>query len=189
MIALPGSYTKNQAVVDLDTARTASTGGTRSTALCTAQPPCPPHRRRRLLGVPRRGRRRPCNDPTQPCSTSAVQNRQYASTVIKQIQQLHPGPVVHIPGIHPGPRRRPEVHQQHEPVGLHLAESGRALDDVTVRYCYSRLQQIIQAIATTPNITSPTRRGWRGVWPPLLACSVRTHRLGVLGEALWKRAI
>jgi len=158
MIAYPGSYTKNPAVVNLQTqygdtcfdwGRQYDHAKHGQNFLATAST-TPPHWVYPVAVVGG-----PCNDPTQPCYTVHVQNGRYTmpSTIINQINKLKPGmwyifqAYVLVTGKNPK--------YANDKMRWDCTSSNPALHwtNVTVRYCYSDYQQIIQAIANNPNIT------------------------------------
>ena len=158
MIAYPGSYTKNPAVVKLQTqyGQTCFDWGRQydhavhgQNVLSTAST-TPPYWVYPVAVVGG-----PCNDPTQPCYTVHVQNGRYTmpSTIIKQIQRLKPGmwyifqAYVLVTGTNPK--------YSNDKMRWDCTSSNPALHwtNVTVRYCYSDYQQILQAISADKNIT------------------------------------
>ena len=157
MIAYPGSYTKNPAVVNLQTQygqtcfdwgrqyNQARHGITQKIAAST-----PPYWQYTTAVVGG-----PCNDPTQPCYTVHVQNGRYTlpSQMIARIQALKPGQwftlqaYLLVTGKNPkytGDKMRWDCTSPNP--ALHWTNT-------TVRYCWSDYQQIIQAIAAMPGIT------------------------------------
>jgi hypothetical protein len=158
MIAYPGSYTKNPAVVNLQTqygqkcfdwGRQYDHAKHGQNVLSTASK-TPPYWVYPVAVVGG-----PCNVPTQPCYTVHVQNGRYTmpSTIINEINKLKPGmwyifqAYVLVTGKNPN--------YAHDKMRWDCTSSDPALHwtNVTVRYCYSDYQQIIQAIANNPNIT------------------------------------
>ena len=158
MIAYPGSYTKNPAVVNLQTnygdtcfdwGRQYDHAKHGQNVLATAST-TPPHWVYPVAVVGG-----PCNDPTQPCYTVHVQNGRYTmpSTIINQIKRLKPGmwyilqAYILVTGTNP---KYPHNNNRWD-----CTSSNPALHwtNVTVRYCWSDYQQILQAIAADPNIT------------------------------------
>ena len=97
----------------------------------------------------------PCNDPTQPCYNVHIQNGRYTmpSTVIDEINKLQPGQwyifqaYILVTGTNPKYSSNMNRWDCTSPnPALHWT-------NITVRYCYSDWQKIIQAIAADPNIT------------------------------------
>ena len=157
MIAYPGSYTKNPAVVNLqsqysstcfDWGRQYDQAKHGLTKLADAS--TPPYWQYTLAVVGG-----PCNDPTQPCYTVHVQNGRYTlpSTMIKHIEALQPGQWFSLQAYLLVTGKNPKY--AHNKMRWDCTSSNPALHwtNTTVRYCYSDYQQIIQAIAADPNIT------------------------------------
>jgi len=157
MIAYPGSYTKNPAVVNLQTqySSTCFDWGRQYdqakhglTKLADAS--TPPYWQYTLAVVGGQ-----CNDPTQPCYTVHVQNGRYTlpSTMIKHIEALQPGQWFSLQAYLLVTGKNPKY--AHNKMRWDCTSSNPALHwtNTTVRYCYSDYQQIIQAIAADPNIT------------------------------------
>jgi hypothetical protein len=158
MIAYPGSYTKNPAVVNLQTnyGDTCFDWGRQydhavhgQNFLATAST-TPPHWVYPVAVVGG-----PCNDPTQPCYNVHVQNGRYTmpSTIINQIHRLKLGmwyifqAYILVTGTNPN---YTSDRMRWDCASPNPAEHWT---NVTVRYCYSDYQQIIQAIANMPGIT------------------------------------
>ena len=158
MIAYPGSYTKNPAVVNLQTqyGQTCFDWGRQynhavhgQNVLSTAST-TPPYWAYPVAVVGG-----PCNDPTQPCYTVHIQNGRYTmpSTIINQIQRLKPGmwyifqAYVLVTGTNPNYAQNKMRWDCTSP------DPAEHWTNSTVRYCYSDYQQIIQAIAADKNIT------------------------------------
>jgi hypothetical protein len=157
MIAYPGSYTKNPAVVSLQTNygstcfdwgrqyNQAKHGLTLQSAATT-----PPYWQYTTAVVGG-----PCNDPTQPCYTVHVQNGRYTlpSAMITRIEALKPGQWFTLQAYLLVTGKNPKY--AHDKMRWDCTSSNPALHwtNVTVRYCYSDYQQIIRAIAADPNIT------------------------------------
>ena len=158
MIAYPGSYTKNPAVVNLQTnygdtcfdfGRQYDHAQHGQNFLATAST-TPPHWVYPVAVVGG-----PCNDPTQPCYNVHVQNGRYTmpSTIINQIHRLKPGmwyvfqAYVLVTGTNPN---YTSDRMRWDCTSSNPAEHWT---NVTVRYCYTDYQQIIQAIASMPGIT------------------------------------
>jgi len=158
MIAYPGSYSKNPAVVNLQTqyGQTCfdwgrqynhAVHGTNDLATASTTPPYWVYPVAVVGG--------PCNDPTQPCYTVHVQNGRYTmpSTIINQINRLKPGQwyilqaYVLVTGTNP---RYPNNNNRWDCTSPDPAEHWT---NVTVRYCWSDFQQILQALAAKPGIT------------------------------------
>ena len=158
MIAYPGSYTKNPAVVNLHTqygdtcfdwGRQYNHAAHGQNDMATAST-TPPHWVYPVAVVGG-----PCNVVTEPCYTVHVQNGRYTmpSTIINQINRLQPGQwyifqaYVLVTGKNPNyTNDRMRWDCTNPDPALHWT-------NVTVRYCYSDFQQIIQAIADKPGIT------------------------------------
>jgi len=157
MIAYPGSYTKNPAVVKLQTTYAstcfdwgrqydqAKHGVTMKSAATT-----PPYWQYTIAVVGG-----PCNDPTQPCYTVHIQNGRYTlpSTIIARIEALKPGQWYTLQAYLLVTGKNPKY--AHNKMRWDCTSSNPALHwtNTTVRYCYSDYQQIISAIAADPNIT------------------------------------
>jgi hypothetical protein len=158
MIAYPGSYTKNQAVVNLQTnygdscfdwGRQYDHAVKGVNNLATAST-TPPH-----WAFPVAVVGGPCNDPTQPCYNVHIQNGRYTlpSTVISEINKMQPGQwfifqaYILVTGTNPKYTSNMNRWDCTSPnPALHWT-------NITVRYCWSDYQKIIQAIAADPNIT------------------------------------
>src|SRR5215475_5571803 len=158
MIAYPGSYTKNPAVVNLqaqygqncfDWGRQYDHAQKGMNDLAT-ESTTPPYWVYPVAVVGG-----PCNVPTDPCYTVHVQNGRYTmpSTIINQIHQLKPGmwyifqAYILVTGTNPDYTNDRMRWDCTDP------NPAEHWTNVTVRYCYSDYQQIIQAIAADPNIT------------------------------------
>jgi hypothetical protein len=157
MIAYPGSYTKNPAVVNLqatygstcfDWGRQYNQAKHGLTKLADAS--TPPYWQYTLSAVGG-----PCNIPSQPCYTVHVQNGRYTlpSTMIARIEALKPGQWFTLQAYLLVTGKNPKY--AHNNMRWDCTSSDPALHwtNTTVRYCYSDYQQIIQAIAADPNVT------------------------------------
>jgi hypothetical protein len=157
MIAYPGSYTKNPAVVKLQT----NYGSTcfdwgrqydqaKHGITKVADASTPPYWQYTIAVVGG-----PCNDPTQPCYTVHVKNGRYTlpSTIISRIEALKPGQWYTLQAYLLVTGKNPKY--AHDRMRWDCTSSNPALHwtNTTVRYCYSDYQQIIQAIAADPAIT------------------------------------
>ena len=158
MIAYPGSYTKNPAVVNLQTnygdkcfdwGRQYDHGLHGQNFLSTAST-TPPHWVYPVAVVGG-----PCADPTQPCYTVHVQNGRYTqpSTIINQIQRLKPGMWYVLQAYILVTGTNPKYTSNMNRWDCTSPNPAEHWTNVTVRYCYSDYQKIIQAIAADPNIT------------------------------------
>ena len=158
MIAYPGSYTKNPAVVNLQTqyGQTCFDWGRQydhsrhgQNVLSTAST-TPPYWVYPVAVVGG-----PCNDPTQPCYTVHVQNGRYTmpSTIINQINRLQPGQWYIFQAYVLVTGKNPKYTSDKMRWDCTSPNSALHWTNVTVRYCYSDYQQIIQAIAAKTNIT------------------------------------
>jgi hypothetical protein len=158
MIAYPGSYTKNPAVVNLQTqyGQTCfdwgrqydhAMHGTNDLATVSTTPPYWVYPVAVVGG--------PCNDPTQPCYTVHVQNGRYTmpSTIIKQINRLQPGQWYIFQAYILVTGTNPKYASDNMRWDCTSPDPAEHWTNTTVRYCYSDYQQIIQAIAANPNIT------------------------------------
>jgi len=158
MIAYPGSYTKNQAVVNLQTnyGQTCFDWGRQydhalhglnvlSTASTT-----PPYWVYPVAVVGG-----PCNDPTQPCYTVHIVNGRYTmpSTIINEIKKLQPGEWYILQAYLLVTGTNPKYTSNMNRWDCTSPNPAEHWSNVTVRYCYSDYQQIIQAIAAMPGIT------------------------------------
>jgi hypothetical protein len=152
MIAYPGSYTKNPAVVNLQTqyGQTCfdwgrqynhAKHGTNDLATASTTPPYWVYPVAVVGG--------PCNVSTAPCYTVHVQNGRYTmpSTIIRYIQSLKPGQWLIFQAYLLVTGKNPKYTS--DKMRWDCTSSNPALHwtNVTVRYCYSDYQQIIQAIA------------------------------------------
>ena len=157
MIAYPGSYTKNPAVVNLqaqygstcfDWGRQYDQAKHGLTKLADAS--TPPYWAYSIAVVGG-----PCNDPTQPCYTVHVQNGRYTlpSTMISRIEALKPGQWFTLQAYLLVTGKNPKY--TNDKMRWDCTSSNPALHwtNTTVRYCYSDYQQIMQAIAADPSIT------------------------------------
>jgi hypothetical protein len=158
MIAYPGSYTKNPAVVNLqknygdtcfDWGRQYDHAVHGQNVLATAST-TPPHWVYPVAVVGG-----PCNDPTQPCYNVHVQNGRYTmpSTIINQIHRLKPGMWYIFQAYVLVTGKNPAYTSDRMRWDCTDPNPAEHWTNVTVRYCYSDFQQIIQAIANMPNIT------------------------------------
>jgi len=158
MIAYPGSYTKNPAVVNLQTqygdtcfdwGRQYDHAKHGMNDLATAST-TPPHWVYPVAVVGG-----PCNDPTQPCYTVHVQNGRYTmpTTIINQINRLKPGQWYIFQAYILVTGKNPKYTS--DKMRWDCTSSNPALHwtNVTVRYCYSDYQQILQAISAKTGIT------------------------------------
>ncbi len=147
MIAYPGSYTKAPAVVKLQTdyGQTCFDWGRQATASTT-----PPYWVYPVAVVGG-----PCNDPTQPCYNVHVQNGRYTmpSTVINQIKRLQPGQWYILQAYILVTGTNPNYTSDRMRWDCTSPNPAEHWTNVTVRYCWSDYQQIIQAIAGMPGIT------------------------------------
>ena len=157
MIAYPGSYTKNPAVVALQT----NYGDTcfdwgrqydqaRHGLTTIAAATTPPHWQYAIAVVGG-----PCNDPTQPCYTVHVQNGRYTmpSTMIARIQALKPGQWFTLQAYLLVTGKNPKYASDRMRWDCTSPNPAEHWTNVTVRYCWSDYQQIIQAVANMPGIT------------------------------------
>jgi hypothetical protein len=158
MIAYPGSYTKNQAVVNLQTnyGDTCFDWGRQYdhalhgvNNLATAST-TPPHWVYPVAVVGG-----PCNDPTQPCYTVHVVNGRYTmpSTIINQIKKLQPGQWYILQAYLLVTGTNPKYTSNMNRWDCTSPNPAEHWSNVTVRYCWTDYQQIIQAIAAMPGIT------------------------------------
>ena len=158
MIAYPGSYTKNAAVVALQTnyGQTCfdwgrqydhAVHGTNDLATASTTPPYWVYPVAVVGG--------PCNDPTQPCYNVQVQNGRYTmpSTVINQIKRLQPGQWYILQAYILVTGTNPNYTSDRMRWDCTSPNPAEHWTNVTVRYCWSDYQQIIQAIAGMPGIT------------------------------------
>ena len=157
MIAYPGSYTKNPAVVNLQTQYSSTCfdwgrqyDQAKHGVTMKSQATTPPYWQYTIAVVGG-----PCNDPTQPCYTVHIQNGRYTlpSTIISRIEALKPGQWYTLQAYLLVTGKNPKY--AHNKMRWDCTSSNPALHwtNTTVRYCYSDYQQIIQAIAADPNIT------------------------------------
>jgi hypothetical protein len=157
MIAYPGSYTKNPAVVKLQTQYgstcfdwgrqydQAKHGITPESAATTS-----PFWQYAIAVVGG-----PCNDPTQKCYTVHVQNGRYTlpSTIIARIEALKPGQWYTLQAYLLVTGKNPKYTSNKMRWDCTSSDPVEHWTNTTVRYCYSDYQQIIQAIAADPSIT------------------------------------
>jgi hypothetical protein len=158
MIAYPGSYTKNPAVVNLQTnygdtcfdwGRQYNHAAHGQNFLATAST-TPPHWVYPVAVVGG-----PCNDPTQPCYTVHVQNGRYTmpSTIINQINRLKPGMWYILQAYLLVTGTNPNYTSDRMRWDCTSPNPAEHWTNVTVRYCWSDFQTILQAIAAKTNIT------------------------------------
>jgi hypothetical protein len=158
MIAYPGSYTKNPAVVNLHTQYgdtcfdwgrqyNHAAHGTNDMATASTTPPHWVYPVAVVGG--------PCNDPTQPCYTVHVQNGRYTmpSTIINQINKLQPGQWYILQAYVLVTDKNPKYPNNNNRWDCTSPNPALHWTNVTVRYCYSDFQQILQALANKPGIT------------------------------------
>ncbi len=157
MIAYPGSYTKNPAVVNLQSQYSAACvdwgrqyDQAKHGVTKLADASTPPYWQYTIAVVGG-----PCNDPTQPCYTVHVQNGRYTlpSTIIARIEALKPGQWYTLQAYLLVTGKNPKY--AHDKMRWDCTSSNPALHwtNTTVRYCWSDYQQILQAIAADPAIT------------------------------------
>jgi len=157
MIAYPGSYTKNPAVVNLQTqyGQTCFDWGRQYhhalngiTGISAASTPPYWQYTAAVVGGP-------CNDPTQACYTVHVQNGRYTlpSTIIQHIQALQPGQWLSLQAYLLVTGTNPKYTTDNMRWDCTSPDPAEHWTNVTVRYCWSDYQQILQAIAATPGIT------------------------------------
>ena len=158
MIAYPGSYTKNPAVVNLQTQYGqncfdwgrqydhAQKGVNNLATTSTTPPYC-------VYPVAVVGG--PCNDPTQPCFNVHIQNGQYTlpSTIISEIHKLQPGQYFVFQAYILVTGTNPKYTSNMNRWDCTSPNPAEHWTNITVRYCWSDYQKIIQAIAADPNIT------------------------------------
>jgi hypothetical protein len=158
MIAYPGSYTKNAAVVNLQTqyGQTCfdwgrqydhAKHGINDLATASTTPPYWVYPAAVVGG--------PCNDSTQPCYTVHVQNGRYTmpSKIIKYIQSLQPGQWFIFQAYILVTGTNPKYTDDKMRWDCTSPDPAEHWTNVTVRYCWSDFQQILQAIAAKPGIT------------------------------------
>jgi hypothetical protein len=157
MIAYPGSYTKNPAVVKLQTqyGDTCFDWGrqydqARHGLTTIAAATTPPHWQYTIAVVGG-----PCNDPTQPCYNVHVQNGRYTlpSTMIARIQALRPGQWFTLQAYLLVTGTNPKYTSDRMRWDCTSPNPAEHWTNVTVRYCWSDYQQILQAVANMPGIT------------------------------------
>jgi len=157
MIAYPGSYTKNPAVVNLqaqygdtcfDWGRMYDQAKHGLTKLIDAS--TPPYWQYTISVVGG-----PCNDPTQPCYTVHVQNGRYTlpSAIIARVEALKPGQWYTLQAYLLVTGKNPKYASNRMRWDCTSSDPALHWTNTTVRYCYSDYQQIIQAIAADPSIT------------------------------------
>ena len=157
MIAYPGSYTKNPAVVKLHTqyGQTCFAWGRQYnhpkhgiTNMSAASTPPYWQYTNAVVGGP-------CNDSTQPCYTVHVKNGRYTlpSTMIARIKALQPGQWFTLQAYLLVTGKNPNY--TNDKMRWDCTSPNPALHwtNTTVRYCYSDYQQIVQAVAADPSIT------------------------------------
>jgi hypothetical protein len=158
MIAYPGSYTKNPAVVNLqenygqncfDWGRqyNHSLHGYNDLATASTTPPYWVYPVAVVGG--------PCNDQTQSCYNVHIQNGRYTmpSTIIKQIHELQPGEWYILQAYVLVTGTNPDYTSNKMRWDCTSSNPAEHWTNTTVRYCWSDYQQILQAIAADPNIT------------------------------------
>jgi hypothetical protein len=152
MIAYPGSYTKNPAVVNLQTqyGQTCFDWGRQynhavhgQNFLATAST-TPPYWVYPVAVVGG-----PCNDPTQPCYNVQVQNGRYTmpSTIINQINRLKPGMWYILQAYLLVTGTNPNYSSDRMRWDCTSPNPAEHWTNVTVRYCWSDFQTILRAIA------------------------------------------
>ena len=157
MIAYPGSYTKNPAIVNLQAkyGSTCFAWGRQYdqakhglTKLADASTPPYFQYTTAVVGGP-------CNVPTQPCYTVHVQNGRYTlpSTMIARIEALKPGQWFTLQAYLLVTGKNPKYAQNKMRWDCTSSDPALHWTNTTVRYCWSDYQQIIQAIAAMPGIT------------------------------------
>ena len=157
MIAYPGSYTKNPAVVKLHTqyGQTCFAWGRQYnhpkhgiTNMSAASTPPYWQYTNAVVGGP-------CNDSTQACYTVHVKNGRYTlpSTMIARIMALQPGQWFTLQAYLLVTGKNPNY--SNDKMRWDCTSPNPALHwtNTTVRYCYSDYQQIVQAVAADPSIT------------------------------------
>ena len=158
MIAYPGSYTKNQAVINLQTnygqncfdwGRQYDHAQKGVNILSTAST-TPPY-----WAFPVAVVGGPCNDPTQPCYTVHISNGRYTlpSTVISEINKMQPGQWFIFQAYILVTGTNPKYTSNNNRWDCTSPNPAEHWTNITVRYCWSDYQKIIQAIAANPNIT------------------------------------
>jgi hypothetical protein len=157
MIAYPGSYAKNPAVVKLqqDYGQTcfdwgrqyhpAFHGITNASAAST-----PPYWQYTIAVTGG-----PCNDPTQPCYNIHIQNGRYTlpSQVISWVKALKPGQWFTLQAYLLVTGKNPKYTSNQQRWDCTSPNPALHWTNATVRYCWTDYQQIIKAIAATPGIT------------------------------------
>ena len=158
MIAYPGSYTKNPAVINLQTkygqncfdwGRQYDHAQKGVNILSTAST-TPPYW---IFPVAVVGG--PCNDPAQACYNVHIQNGRYTlpSTVISEIKKLQPGQYFVFQAYILVTGTNPKYTTNNNRWDCTSPDPAEHWTNITVRYCYSDWQKIIQAIAADPKIT------------------------------------
>ena len=158
MIAYPGSYTKNQAVVNLQTnygdncfdwGRQYDHAQKGVNDLATTST-TPPHWVYPVAVVGG-----PCNDSTQPCYNVHISNGRYTlpSVIISEINKLQPGQYFVFQAYILVTGTNPKYTSNMNRWDCTSPNPAEHWTNITVRYCYSDYQKIIQAIAADPNIT------------------------------------
>ena len=157
MIAYPGSYTKNPAVVKLQTQYSSTCfdwgrqyDQAKHGITKVADASTPPYWQYTIAVVGG-----PCNDPTQKCYTVHVQNGRYTlpSTIIARIEALKPGQWYTLQAYLLVTGKNPKYTSNKMRWDCTSSDPAEHWTNTTVRYCYSDYQQIIQAIAADPSIT------------------------------------
>jgi hypothetical protein len=158
MIAYPGSYTKNQAVINLQTQYGQNcfdwgrqydhaVHGYNPLSTASTTPPYWVYPVAIVGG--------PCNDKTQPCYNVHISNGRYTmpSTVISQIKKLQPGQWYIFQAYILVTGTNPKYTSNMNRWDCTSPNPEEHWTNITVRYCYSDWQKIIQAIAADPSIT------------------------------------
>jgi len=157
MIAYPGSYTKNPAVVNLQTQYSSTCfdwgrqyDQAKHGVTMKSQATTPPYWQYTIAVVGG-----PCNDPSQPCYTVHVQNGRYTlpSTIIARIEALKPGQWYTLQAYLLVTGKNPKYALNKMRWDCTSSDPALHWTNTTVRYCYSDYQQILQAIAADPSIT------------------------------------
>jgi hypothetical protein len=158
MIAYPGSYSKNQAVVNLQTnygdtcfdwgrQYNHSLHGLNDLATASTTPPHWVYPVAVVGG--------PCNDPTQPCYNVHVQNGRYTqpSTIINEIKKLQPGQWYILQAYLLVTGTNPKYTSDMMRWDCTNPNPAEHWTNVTVRYCWTDFQTILQAIHADSSIT------------------------------------
>jgi hypothetical protein len=158
MIAYPGSYTKNPAVVNLQTQYGQNCfdwgrqydHAQKGVNILSTSSTTPPYW---VFPVAVVGG--PCNDSTQPCYNVHIQNGRYTlpSTVISEIKKLQPGQWYIFQAYILVTGTNPKYTSNMNRWDCTSPNPAEHWTNITVRYCYSDWQKIIQAIAADPKIT------------------------------------